>query len=387
MLKVLLPAFTFLILVAEPIKIGCIIPLTGPMAKFGEMDKKSYAIALEEINQAGGIDGRPIEIIYEDDQGKPEVAMAAAEKLITRNKVPIIIGEYSSSCAFAVAGVCQRYKTPFLNICGAADKITQQGWDYVFRMNPPASEYPSGFKEFLKEVGLPKKIAILFENTLFGTSSAEALKKWCEENEIEVVMHEPYESGAIDFKPMLIKVKAKNPDVLYMVSYIMDAILLIRQSKELDINPKTFVGGAAGFTMPSFLEGAGDAAEFVISITLWSPESGFPKAKDYYKEYEKRFGVFPDYHGAEAYASLYIVADVLKRCKSLDTEEIRKVIKETSLMTAFGPIKFEDYDNFTNQNRMSTLLLQVQEGEYKLVWPKDIAASEYVYPVPKWSDR
>jgi branched-chain amino acid transport system substrate-binding protein len=382
--------FLFLIsltLVGQPIKIGCIIPLTGPMAKFGEMDKKAYLIALEEINEAGGIGDRPIAIIYEDDQGKPEVAMAAAEKLITRDKVPMIIGEYSSSCAFAVAGVCERYKTPFLNICGAADKITQQGWDYVFRMNPPASEYPSGFKEFLKEVGYPEKIAILFENTLFGTSSAKALKDWCDKEKIEVVMYEPYESGAIDFKPMLIKVKAKNPDVMYMVSYIMDAILLIRQSKELDINPKVFVGGAAGFTMPSFLEGAGDAAEFVISITLWSPESGLPKAKDFYKEYEKRYGVFPDYHGAEAYASLFIVADVLKRAKSLDTEEIKKAFKETSLTTPFGLIKFEDYQNFKNQNRMSTLLLQVQNGQYKLIWPKEIATSKYIYPTPKWSER
>lgn len=387
MLKIVLFSFTYLMLIGEPIKIGCIIPLTGPMAKFGEMDKKSYSIALGEINEAGGIGGRPIEIIYEDDQGRPEVAMAAAEKLITRDKVPIIIGEYSSSCAFAVAGVCERYKTPFLNICGAADKITQQKWDYIFRMNPPASEYPSGFKQFLKEVGYPETIAILFENTLFGTSSAKALKNWCKEEKIDVVMYEPYESGAIDFKPMLIKVKAKQPDVLYMVSYIMDAILLMRQAKELDINPKAFVGGAAGFTMPSFLEGAGDAAEFVICITLWSPESGFPKAEDFYDEYEKRFGVYPDYHGAEAYASLFIVADVLKRAKSLDTEEIKKSFKATSLMTPFGMIRFEDYQKFTNQNQMSTLLLQVQKGEYRLIWPKQMAASEYVYPIPKWSER
>jgi len=102
MLKIILLFLVSLVLVGKPIKIGCIIPLTGPMAKFGEMDKKSYAIALEEINETGGIEGKPLEIIYEDNQGKPEVAMAAAEKLITQNKVPIIIGEYSSSCAFAV---------------------------------------------------------------------------------------------------------------------------------------------------------------------------------------------------------------------------------------------------------------------------------------------
>lgn len=364
-------------LYGEPIKVGCIIPLTGPKAKFGEMDRNAYKLALEEVSP-------DIKLLFEDDQGKPEVAMAAAEKLISRDKVKMIIGEYSSSCAFAVAGVCERYQVPFLNICGAADKITEQGWKYVFRMNPTASQYPSGFKDFLSEVGLPGTIAILFENTLFGTSSAKALKEWCEGKGIKVVLFEPYEAGAIDFKPMLTKVEAKSPEIIYMVSYLMDAILLMRQAKELNLRPGAFVGGAAGFTMPSFLEGAGDAAENVISVTLWSFEAGYPRAVKFYKEYKDRFGVYPDYHGAEAYGSLFIVDDVLKRAKSLTREEIREALKETDLLTPFGQVRFDDYDSYTNQNRMTTLLIQVQGGRFKLIWPKKIAKNKFIYPFPGW---
>ncbi|RKX69234.1 ABC transporter substrate-binding protein [candidate division WOR-3 bacterium] len=377
--------FRFLILLlsiplfgGEKIKIGCIIPLTGPKAKFGEMDRNAYELALEEIKT-------PIELIFEDDQGKPKVAMAAAEKLITKDKVLMIIGEYSSSCAFAVARVCELYQVPFLNICGAADKITQQGWRNVFRMNPTASQYPSGFKDFLKEVGKPRSIAIVFENTLFGTSSAQSLKRWCQREGIRVVAYEPYEAGGVDFKPILTKLKAKRPEIIYMISYLMDAILLMRQAKELNLTPKAFVGGGAGFTMPSFLEGAGDACEYVISVTLWSPEAGYPKAKEFYNKYHQRYGSYPDYHGAEAYASLFIVEDAIRRAKELSRDGIREALKQTDLLTPFGPVRFEDYENYTNQNRMKTLLLQVQDGRFRLIWPKEIATNKYIYPFPGWN--
>lgn len=115
-------------------------------------------------------------------------------------------------------------------------------------------------------------MAILFENSAFGTSLSKAVQEWTKEVRIEVADFEPYEAEANDFKPMLLKVKAKNPDVIFMVSYLKDAMLLMRQSKELDINPKIFAGGAAGFTLPEFIDGAKDAAELVYSATPWTPD-------------------------------------------------------------------------------------------------------------------
>ena len=149
------------------------------------------------------------------------------------------------------------------------------------------------------DVPQPKSMVILFENTLFGTSLSKAVQAWAKEVGIEVTNFEPYEAGAIDFKPMLLKVKAKNPDVVFMVSYLMDAMLLMRQSKELDINPKIFAGGAAGFTMPEFIEGARAAAEYVFSATLWAPDVKYPGAREFYDKYFKKYGVHPEYHSTE----------------------------------------------------------------------------------------
>ncbi len=374
-------------LAADTIKVGVVLPLTGSQAKFGEIEKNSFLMALDEINAAGGVNGKKIELIMEDDTGKPDVGRSAIEKLITQDQVSVITGGYSSSVTFAMAAVAQQRKVPFVVVTGSDDKITEQNWNYVFRINPPASEYPKALGSFLTEVVKPQTVAILYENTNFGQSSSKAFVKDCEEMGLKVLMKEGYEAGAVDFKPLLVKVKAANPDLIYMVSYVMDAGLLMRQSKELDINPKLFVGGGAGFTLPEFVKNSGPAAEYVFSATLWTETVPFPGAKEYAKKYLDKFKEPTEYHGAEAYAGMYVVADALKRAKAIEPDAVRAALAATDLMTAFGPVKFISYDKKTQQNRLPTYLVQWQKGELETVWPKDLATKPAVFPVPKWSER
>ncbi len=368
-------------------KVGVPLPLTGAEAKFGEMEKQAYEMAVEEINAAGGVKGVKLALDIQDSGGKPETATAIVEKFITVNKYPIVVGEYTSQCSYAVAGVSEKYKVPYLVVTGAADKITQQGWKYVYRMNPPSSLYNLGIFSFFETVAKPTSIAILYENTDFGTSTSKAMKEYCEAKGIKVLLAEGYQAGAIDFKPILQKVKSLRPDVLYMVSYLMDASLLMRQSKELDINPRAFIGGAAGFTLPEFLQNAGDASELVMSGTLWTPQVKYAGAKAFFDKFKAKFGKEPDYHGAEAYAAAYVLADTLKRAKSTGSEDLRAALADTNLMTAFGPVKFVSWGQFTNQNKMDTLVLQVIKKKFETVWPKEAASAPYVFPVPRWRDR
>ncbi len=167
----------------------------------------------------------------------------------------------------------------------------------------------------------------------------------------------------------------------------MDASLLMRQSKELDINPQAFIGGAAGHTLPEFLQNAADASEYCFSATLWTPQVKYPGTKEFFDNFKKKFNKETDYHGAEAYAAAYVLADTLKRAKSLSSDDLRAALAETNMMTAFGPVKFISWDKFTNQNRMETLVLQVIKGKYETVWPAEAASAKYVYPVPRWRDR
>ena len=374
--------------VAADIKVGVVLPLTGKLAKFGEIENKSFLMAVDEINAAGGINGEKIELIIEDTTGKPDVGRSALEKLISQDEVVVLGGGYSSSVTWATIAVAQQRKIPFLVNTGSADRLTEQGWEYIFRLNPPVSEYPKGFASFLESIATDvKSVAILHENSLFGQSGSKKFVKQAEALGLEVLMKEGYEAGAVDFKPLLVKVKAKKPDLVYMISYIMDAAMLIRQSKELNINPKLFVGGAAGFTLPEFQKNVGVGAEYVYSATLWVPSVPYPGAKEYYDNFVAKYNTPTEYHGAEAYAGMYVIADALKRAKSLTPEAVRDALAETDMMTAFGPVKFVSYGKKTQQNKLPTFLVQWQKGSLETVWPKDVSTAGYVYPVPNWNER
>ena len=371
----------------SPIKVGVVLPLTGEQAKFGEIEKNSLLMGLDEINKAGGVNGRMIELLIEDDTGKPDVGRSAVEKLISQDKVVALTGGYSSSVTYAVCAVAQQRKIPFLVCTGSSDKITEQGWDYVFRIAPPVSEYPKALNSFLAEIVKPQSVAILHENSLFGQSGAKEFAEQCEKSGIKVLMKDGYEAGAVDFKPLLIKVKAAKPDLVYMISYVMDAALLMRQSKELNFNPKLFVGGGAGFTLPEFANNAGDAAELVFSADLWSAQLPYPGAKEYSENFQKRFGSATEYHGAEAYASIYVIADALKRAKETSPEAVRDSLASTDMMTAFGPVKFVSYGKKIQQNALPTYLVQWQKGILETVWPRNVATKPYIFPIPEWTQR
>lgn len=363
------------------------LPLTGQTAKFGEMMKRSYEIAAEEINAKGGIKKKKLVLSFQDSGAKPETARAIVEKLIDTNKQPIIVGEYTSACAKAVAAVAEERKTPYLVVASADDDITQKNYKYVFRQNAVNAHYADGLIDFIGKVVKPKTIAILYESSAFGTSGAEAMEKDAQKIGVKVLLKEKYEKGSIDFKPLLSKVKAAQPDVIYMVSYVMDASLLMKQIKELRINAKLFAGGAAGFAIPEFIDNAKDAAENVITATLWTPQLKFPGAKEYAEKYRKKYGDYPSYHGASAYAALFVTKDALERAKDWTPDGIRNALKATHLTTAFGPVKFEDREGYQNQNFLDTFVLQVLKGEHETVWPEKYASKKYLYPVPTWRER
>jgi branched-chain amino acid transport system substrate-binding protein len=363
------------------------LPLTGPYAKFAEIERKSYEIAREEINREGGIRGKHILLEFEDSQGIPELSRVIAEKLINERKQPLVFGEYSSSSSKAIAAVSEKNRIPYLVVTGAADSITRQNYRYVFRMSPANGYYPSGMISFLQDVVKPKTISVLYESSDFGSSGAEVIVKHATRMGMKVLVKEKYEKGIVDFTPVLSKIKRESPDVMYMISYVEDGALLMRQIKENKIDAKLFAGGAAGFAIPEFITLAREASEYVFTAALWSPRVAYPGAKAFAERYRSLYGDYPSYHGAEAYSALFVIKDVLTRATAWTPEEIRNALKTTDLMTAFGSIKFEDKEGYTNQNFMDTLVMQVIGGQHETVWPESYATKKYIYPIPRWRDR
>lgn len=366
----------------EPINIGVPLPLTGSKAAFGETKRNAYEMAVEEINAAGGVDGRPLVLLFRDTAGEPDAAASVAEELLNVDEVTLLAGEYSSTCALAVARVAQRYGVPYLVDSAAADDITEQDWKYVFRLCPPASLYAQGLTSFLDEVVHPETMAIIYEHSDFGLSVARAMRAWCRENDVYIVAYEDYEPGALDFTPLIAQVREANPDVVYMVSYLMDASLLVRQARVQGLKAKLLAGGGAGFVLPDFITNAGEAAENVVTAALWAPSIDYPGAAEFAETYRARYGDYPTYHAAESYACAYVLADVLRRAASTDPERIRVALADTDLLTAFGPVRFEKFEEYTNQSRANTLVLQVFRMKHEVVWPPEVATADYVYPDP-----
>jgi branched-chain amino acid transport system substrate-binding protein len=345
------------------------------------MEKQSFDMALEEINGGGGVKGRKLDFVYEDDKGEPEVGRAVVEKLINEDKVVMLGGGFSSSVTYPQASVAQQNRVPFLINTASADQITEQGWDYIFRLNPPVSEYASGLESFLGQVVKPKTAVIIHENSLYGSNAAEFFKRSCNKLRVDVLLMESYEHGVHDFQPVLTKVKQLNPDIVYMVSYLTDASELMTQARQLKLTPKLFLGGAAGFTMPEFVQYTGIASDKIITANLWHQALPLPGAMDYYKKYVAKYNSDPDYHGAEAYSAAYVIKDVLQRTRSFRSEDIKQALSETNLRTVFGPVRFTSYGKKINQNKLTSYVVQWQFSRLKLIWPRHLANADYVFPV------
>lgn len=376
---------------AGPIRIGIVAPISGSLARFGQAHLQGYDIALQEINAGGGVLGRPLKLIFEDDGSTPQAAAAAVEKLATEDQIPLIVGAYSSSATLLAAGMAERHQIPLIIPTAAADEITRQGYRWIFRIAAPSQVYTETILDFMEQVHSPERLAIVFENTGFGTSVAEAAESQARARDVNVVAYRAYqtcpepcrEGGSADFSHLLEEVKAAQPDAVLFVSYLDDAVALMKQSRTVDFNPPMFTAAGAGFGLPDFPQLAGTAAEYTISVTQWTPDAQWPGVADFARRFEKKYGYPPQYHSAEAYTALHVAADALRRAGAPNRREVRDALRSTDLATVFGTIRFDE----RGQNHHPMLVTQIIDGEFFTVYPPQVAARSPVYPVPHWNQR
>ncbi|HEX4845647.1 MAG TPA: ABC transporter substrate-binding protein [Geothrix sp.] len=359
-------------------KIGVINSMSGPEAPIGENITNGIKLAEEDLKKKG----IQVQLVWEDDTGKPQISMSAMEKLATRDNVAGVVGPYTSACSNAVAKLAEKYRVPLLIPAAAKEEITRQGLKHVFRMNAPADKYASSLIDAATSLGKPTTIAFIYENTDFGTSTTKTAKDYVAKKGIQVVADEAYPKGAADYRSTLAKVKSKNPDLVFMVSYVADAILLMRQSKEVGLQPQAFLGAGAGFTTTEFAKERA-ISESVISCTQWTDDVSWPGAKDFSNRYQAKFGKQPTYHAACAYASMMIMAETARNAGG-DRAKTRDGLKAGKWNGVMGEVKFADYDGFTNQNDHQMLVQQILNGNYETVLPSQFATKKAVYPFPKW---
>jgi len=371
----------------RPITIGI---LENQKFAYAKMMKNSFALALTEINRNGGINGRMLTLVYADDRGEKLQGIQAVEDLVLNKRVVLLTGGYSSTNTLAMSQRADDLNTPFIVSTASDDRITRRKRENIFRLNPPASEYAQGLEQLLQQKLRPKSMAIVYENSPFGTGGAMQMMWFCRENEIEITAIIPYHkerASAVYFDRLLTPLKRNMPQMIYLVAYKRDGALMVQRIRAARI-PAHLLGGAGGFTHPEFIDMVGAASSYMMTATLWWADLPSPLARRYARRYRKIYNnEIPDYHGAEAYSALMVAADALRRANSLQAMDIRLALGQTRMDTPFGHIVFASYKGFERQNRQPTLVLQALNGRYECVWPPDLSMANLVVPAMQHSNR
>lgn len=372
------------------IEVGVINSLTGNFATFGQRYQAGMEVALEEINNSGGVRGEPLSLAVQDDRSEANSALAAIEAL-NRQNVPLIMGSYASGITGPIAQLMTRQEIPLIVLGSADNSITNPGSPWVFRAKHNstivAQTYFDYF-DYLRETSDEdiSTVAMIYGNGAWPESLADEGERLAEERGYEVVGKQSYDQGTSDFRPILNRFRSNRPDLLYIVAYAEDGVAIARQLKEVNLNAKA-VAMDTGAALPSFIDQVGDLSEYVSTVVSWSKDVQYEGVEDLYERLKEKTGEEPTFYEAEGYLALRVAADALERAESLDRSDVRDALAETDLDTPVTHVKFENFDGFQGQNPIRSLVLQIQDGEHVSVFPSDLAAEEVRFPIPSWEDR
>ena len=390
---------------ADPVKIGILWPLTGNAAAAGQASKAAAEVAADIVNnrhpELGNIPlaateglpnvgGAKLELIFVDHQGVPATAQQLATRLITQDKVHVLMGAYQSSCSFTATAVAERYGIPFMVGESAALNITGRGFKWVFRGTPIASDYAATYMRFfadmIKQGRKIDSIAVVNENTDYGTSVADSIEAAAKSNNIPVAIRIPYSASSTDVSAQVLQLKERKPDVVIFISYTSDSILYMKSMKNLDYLPPIAIGDDTGFSDPSFIPAVADIAQGAMNRSAWvigQPGSTTFKINEMYKA---KTGRDIDDTSARNMQSFLALADALNRAGSTDPEKIRDALSKTDLkpeqlMMGYNGVRFDA----TGQNILaSTYLIQLKGKQYQLVWPDKAASTKLEWPMKGW---
>jgi branched-chain amino acid transport system substrate-binding protein len=331
-----------------------------------------------------------------DHQGKPDLGLSEAERLITQENAIALFGCYHSSVTETASMVAERMKIPFFNAESSSPRLTRRGFKWFFRSSPHDETFSEGMFQCLKDLEKKrgtqfKTIAVMYEDTLYGKDSSRIEKELATKAGYKVVADIAYRARATNLTSEVQRLKAANPDVFFPTSYASDAILLCKTSKDLDFNPSAIMAQNAGHTDPSFAEAMGKDVDGICSRTEFSLDLAKhkPMLTEINELFKKRSG--RDFSGtsARAFVGFFVLADAINRAGSTKPEAIREALIKTNmpaeqLITPWRGVKFDE----TGQNILvDAIVIQYQGGKPSTIWPFNLATKEMIYPIPKWSER
>lgn len=387
------------------VKIGAIYPLTGATASAGTALRDAVEVAADLINNphpelsalplaatAGlpGLGGRKVEPVFADHQGNPAVAQNQALRLITQEKVAALVGAYQSSATLTASAVAERYGIPFVAGEASAPSLTARGFKWFFRPTPIGTDFGAAYADFLNGVKASRAVntvAMVNENTEYGTSTGDAISKALDAKGIKVSLRIAYSANSTDVSAQILQLKQANPDVVIFVSYTSDSILFMKTMRNLDWKPPVLIGDDSGFSDTAFIAAVGDLAEGAVNRSSY--DIGKPGSIQYLVNeiYKKKAGHDLDDTSARGLEGFLVLCEAINRAGSTEPAKIQAALKATDLaanqlMIGYDGVKFDA--NGQNE-RAATLLVQLRNRAYVPVWPGRLATAQPDLPFKGWS--
>ena len=369
---------------APAINVGVIMPLSGPNAQFGINSRNGVELVADEINSAGGIaelGGAKINLVVADATSTPTTAGTTAQRLIAQQDITAVLGAFASSLTLAISEVTERRDIPLLTM-SFADQITGRGYRNIFQVVAKASVIGKAQFEYTAAIAQAagakiEKIAIMYEDTAYGTAQANGLRAGAKAANVELVMDDAYPLGITDTTPLINKLRASGAQAVFPVSYLSDSLLIIRTMRQQKVAIPA-IGGAAGYVIPDFEKGLGEFAENVLSIDT----SNYDLAPELTDRFRKRFGYFMVHEALEHAVCLEILVQAIKKAKSAKAEEVATALRGARFTGGWingmtgGAVQFDQ----TGLNVLSVpLMVQWRAKDIVTVWPREVAKS-----VPVW---
>ena len=366
------------------VNVGVIVPLSGANAQFGVNSRNGIELAADQINANGGIKslgGAKINLIVADSTSTPTTAATVGQRLITQNNVVAILGAYASSLTLALSEATERRGIPLLTM-SFSDQITGRGFKYVFQVISKASTIGAAQLEGTMEIaqGAGQKldrIAIMYEDTAYGTSQAKGLRETAAKHNIEVVMDDAYPLGITDVTPLINKLRATNAQAVFPCSYLNDGLQIIRSMRQQNITLPV-IGGAGGYVIPDFKKGLGEFAEGVLSVA----PGNYDLAPELTNAFKERYGYFMVHEALEHAVCLEVLAQALEKAGKADPEAVREALSTTRFEGGWCdamPGKAVDFDETGLNTLAKPLMVQWRGEDLVTVWPSDLAKAKAVW--------
>jgi branched-chain amino acid transport system substrate-binding protein len=370
----------------EPIVIGASLPLTGDFSQPGGAAKNGYEIWRDMVNQQGGLLGRPVQLTILDDASDQNTVVADYNRLITRDKVDLLLGTFSSLLNLPASAVAERNRMVYVEPAGGAPAMFERKFHYLFFAQQATAPHQADvFVDWINSLPAdqrPKTAAYPTQDDPFARPVIDTMQKALEQAGVRTVYSTVYPPETTNFDTIANAVKARNPDLLAQGAVFEDGVGLVRSLLKVGFSPKMLFQTSAPSNSDQYAEGVGEAnTEGVFYTVSWSPEATYPLNKEFVQRYQQKFNRIPEEDAADAFAAAQVLQAAVAAVGEIDQDKLADWLHANQVDTILGPLRWDA----TGAPQSDFLLAQWQNGQSEIVLPQNVATTDSVVnPKPDW---